>query len=296
MTNQYAQTGINLIPAPRSADYVLIYSPLSVGMEADSVFGNFSDLYEQFQNSPGIVQIYLDYDGGLPAEAGLPVEYRSFPIPLGDYDFERRATFTGRVSTALCIIVPESGVEIVRLNGIQGGVGLYNTTSAPVVLVSEEDVSVPEIFLLRDGATLAIAPGAAPVMRMAISGTNPFAQSVLGLDVGSVIDPLAVGTGVIEVAPGGQVIVSVLNSFSEVQADVFVGDATTAIFGIIGSPSANVNITSQASFLGVIFEVLIQDSDQSLYSPSNLVDWSGIDPGNVAEALNRIAAAIGPIA
>lgn len=31
------------------------------------------------------------------------------------------------------------------------------------------------------------------------------------------------------------------------------------------------------------------------YTPSNLVDWSGVSPGNLQAALDRIAAAIGPI-
>lgn len=266
----------------------LVYAPTATGDEGNYVFNDFGELYAKFQETPGYIEIYFDLPSGLPPLAGFPPEFRSFPVPAASYDFENRAMFIGNLSSILAIAVPEAGTEIRHLNGVSGAVGIYNETAAPVVIGTDIVGPMPEVFFLRDNATLAVGPGAAPVLRLD--------ESVLGLDSGRVQDPFLVGTGVVEVASGSVGIISTVGALSEIQADTIVGDGTTSLVAFIGTASVDVDITTQSGFLGAIVEILNEDASQLLYTPADLADWSGTDPGNVAEALDRIAAALGPIA
>lgn len=285
MTEQYQQASINLggkgYPSTQ-----LVYAPAASPSDSGYVFNDFKDLYLKFKETPGIIDIVFDFSSGLPPSPGIPPEFRSFPIPEDVYDFENRAAFVAAPSNILSIAIPESGVEIRNLIGIFGGVGVFNSTASPIIRVSG-DASFLKIFVLREGAALAVAPGSAPCISLD--------NAVLALDNADIIDPLLAGSGIVEVVSGSFSVIAIVSSLSVLDPNVLIGDATATLAVVIGSPSVDVDTVNQANFLGSIVEILNQTSTQQLYAPSNIADWSGASPENVAAALDRIASSIGPI-
>lgn len=261
----------------------LVFSPNNPSPGA-GVFTNWADLYAAFQATRGMVDIVFDYANGffgmVPA---LPAEYSVFPIPADAYDFERRARFRAPVSSALCIILPAAGTTIVGLSSLSGGVGVYNETPDPIILLGEIAPFWPEILFLEFGASVASGPGAAPVVTL---GNGPSQQSVIALLAGNILDAGAPSVGV---APNGFGILFYLEH-TEISQNSLAGDATTTLFAIIGAASANANLVSQANFLGALFMQLGQFADQLGYIPGNAGNWGSSVPDDVAEALDTIAA------
>jgi hypothetical protein len=269
----------------------LVYSPNGVNNPGAQVFTNFSDLYTVFQNTPGSIEIYLDYPNGLSGVVvSLPPEFRTFPIPSGIYDFEYRAHFSGSISSVLSIVdFGEAGTIIDRLLGAEGAVGFYNRTPNPVIKVGEIVPFSPAVFYLDRGAMVASEGGSAPVIEVAV-GSSPFPQSVLGILHGSALNA---GSPAIRIAPNGTLILFT-STDAEVQADSIEGDGTTFIFSLIAASSSLLNFT-QPSFLGTQIQALNQVSQFISYDPTQLADWNGNPPIDLRTALDRIAAAVGPI-
>lgn len=248
------------------------------------VYTNWADLYAAFQLTRGLVDIYFDYQyGDFGTVPVLPAEYAIFPVPAGAYDFERRAVFRGIIASALCIVLPEAGTTFVGLRGISGGVGVFNTTPDPIILLGEIAAFLPEIFFMEFGATLGSDVGAAPVLTM---GNGPSLQSVVGLSTANIINAGAPAIGIV---PGGIGILYAVGP-SEVAADSVQGDGTTGFFVILGASSSNVDLVNQANFLGTLLIQLLQVAPQIGYGPTTPGDWGSAVPDDVGEALDILAA------
>lgn len=269
----------------------LIYSPN--GTAEGNVYTDFLELYSAFQETPGFIEIYMDFPNGNPPHAILPPEYRSFPIPAQVYDFEKRAVFRGNFSTVLAVIEPDPGTQFFNLQGLQGAVAVFNTTPDPLIFISDEAPFAPQVFYIRDGASVVSAPGAAPVILAAHPTGSPVTQSVLGIYNGNLNNPF--GAPSIAIAPNGFLILaSLINAV--VEPGAIEGDASTFLIAFVATASVGLDLANQPDFLGTLILDLQQTSNQLLYVPTDLADWSGVDPENVRAALDRIAAQVGPVA
>ena len=84
--------------------------------------------------------------------------------------------------------------------------------------------------------------------------------------------------------------VQMIGNRSEINLNTLKGDATATI-NIQQTGSSQFNAL-QPQYLGT----LNATAGALPYYPTNLVDWSGIAPSSIQDALDRIAAAVGPIA
>lgn len=184
---------------------------------------------------------------------------------------------------------------------------------------------VPMQLDVPDGALLKDLPGVIFGLVVALHGTSgptlSFSKGVsFGVFGGAVIDnqgtvpaidvdPALFGL-VISTALGGRIsatgapIVSVPNPGQQLIITAFTAGAFTGPSVAIGPVGAGLQIIYDASaqslpnvpgWLGTIVFSPLGKATQVDYQPAVLADWSGVAPTSVANALDRIAAKIGPI-
>jgi len=248
-------------------------------------FTDFGDLYAAFQNTPGLVDIYFDYQhADFGVEPTVPPDLPTFFLPPATYNFDHRAEFAGTIARGPLpvVVVPQAGTIIEGLVGLRDACVLYNTTPDPIINLGEYGPFMPEIFFLENSGILGSAPGAAPVVTL---GNGPSGQSVLAISIGEVRN---FGAPAVGVAVGGFGIIALYNA-SVVEADSILGDATAGLFALNRAAATEVDLTNQANFLGAIIIQLEQAAEQLLYVPDAAGDWGASVPGNVADALDTLA-------
>ena len=270
MTMQYEQQNINL--EVETAFKSFIFDPN--GTQSDTVFTDWNTMLGVLQELPGIKEIIIP--------EGPPV----ITIPAGTYDM---TNIILRGESVLAFVEANDAVfeNLMKISSMTMSVGVsapntvsnlvYNTATPAGITLDEATLLVGPLaaFPMIDvstGATLAILAALS-----ALTSTNP-AVPVLAIDATSSVtastgvsgtDGNSWGGGMgsdpfVVVALGGTFILSL---------------ATGDVFWAANNPSGPTSV------------VRFDD-----YESAVVADWSGVEPLNVKNALDRIAAAVGPIA
>jgi len=267
MTLQYEQPSINLERV--TALKTFFFDSNSV-TNSDILFNNWESMLSLLHSIPGIKEVIIQ---GLPST-----------IPAGTWDMTD-IILTGEPDGASSVFIDDAVFQnLSKISNIQIVVGVVPNT---VPNFQINNVSSESIVL--DKVQMTVGPNAtAPIFRIT-AGTYiivPTFSSFISLnpavpvfDVQNVSN-LAFGSiG----GTGGQ------NSYG--------GNlGNESIFTIAGGASAGIQLNATDRFFAqdqtsVPVVVFLQN-----YEASNVADWSGIEPLSIQNALDRIAAAIGPIA
>jgi hypothetical protein len=255
---------------PGGSGRQLVFDPLGVGPSGAGVFSDWDELYAAFQQTPGVVQVAFVSDATIPA---------------GAYDFESRASLLGPAlpigaASTYIVTLDAGGVTLSNISYVSN-IELRQAGVGPAVVLGDD-----EILVLYQNGRLSSSNG--PLVRLESSGGN---SQVIGVFGGVVSD--SGGAPVIEVASGK---VGGFVSFlqSGIANDTVIGDATATFVFYTDSVSQNA-APSFAGFAGSVFPVYASASLITAYSATTPADWGGSSPATVSEALDRIAAALGPI-
>lgn len=246
----------------------LVFDPGSVGPLGPNVFADFSELMDTFAQTPGQVGIFF------PADC---------TIPAGAYDFEQRGMLMSSHRddpSQVTVALDAAGVALANLREIydihvrQDGVGPAMT------LIDNEGL------LLFHGGVISSTNG--PLVLLA-GAADP--ATIIGAFGGQARS--SGGAEPIEVADA-----SIGAYFGLVESgtdnDTVKGAASALFLLATDDTPSNVNPT-YAGFLGTIVELLFSTSVYVSYSAAVPANWAGTSPTSVKEALDRIAAALGPI-
>lgn len=243
------------IPAP-AAPAAPVYSPGNPS-PASNEYTTWAAAYAAAGASPKT--IYVDDQYVSPAV-----------IPAGTWNVE---ALIGLSETATAVAVStDSGCLINRLSWLER-VNLYGTAPIPTVrLVSGQ--------LLRCFFSSLSSQGGVPLVQQ-VSGFSAVVLENSQIGLGLAVDVL----GGLSVQSVYGSTVTALSIDSSNAAGICVVQRMTA-GGFSESPQGPGVLYIQANYGG---------GQNVFYQPSNLVNWSGITPTSISDALDRIAAALGPI-
>lgn len=244
----------------------IVYAPGKVVFKAGE-YGTWAEVYSAFQSLAGVVDIFFDDTGVAP---GAPFGMPRFSMPAGTYDFERRANFKARFGPGVtAFVAPDAGTVITNLLSIRDSLGLLNEHAAPIITLVAN-----ELFVIFGNAAIASSSG--PVILIENQG-------LLAPSGGGSIS-IAGGSPPVEVDPGALIIVPMFNTVI-LDADTFVGDATTTVVFFIDS-SVNINLT-QTLLLGTVLSIFNQTASLMVYVPALGSDWPA-SPMVLSEALDYL--------
>lgn len=244
----------------------LVFDPAGVGPDGANVFTDWDKLYAAFQVTPGIVAI------SFPGPAS---------IPAGDYHLEGRADLLGAIGANTQVLVSlDPGVTISEIQLLEG-LDLRQTGPDASIVVPEDKA----LILFRNAR---ISSSNGPLVRL--DGDGAQAQ-IVGLFGGGV--SFAGGAAPVEVPASRQgAFLSLVASI--IDDDTVEGPASATFFFLASGFTQNTNPTF-AGFSGTYAKVFVENADGLGYTASTPADWAGSPPAEVSEALNRLAAAVGPV-
>lgn len=246
----------------------LIFDPAGIGPVAPNVFSDWEKLYEQFLLVPGEVKIFF------PGPAS---------IPAGTYDMQRRGLMVGPFSEFGLppVVSLEPGVVLENM-AILESIELRQTGPDPsIVLVDDEQL------ILFKGARLSSTAG--PVVSLEGSVTPAQVTLIFG---GAITG--ASGGAPVAIPAGNQgLVVSLV--ISGVYDGSVSGPATAVLILVVDANQQVPPPPTLPGFAGTVVLNLFDDASLIGYSAAVGADWGGSPPATVAEALDRIAAALGPI-
>jgi len=271
-------------PRPNSSSDVvkglstLVYQQGGTAAEPNQ-FTDWNALYAAFLQTHGPVQIAIDV-----TFAPLMIAH----VSLGTYDMQGRATLTTsglNTGGGGELAIPDGGV-LKNLVGI--GENLQLDTSSTLVSPLQWDGLPLTSFMATKAAFLNTGP--ASVMRVK-AGQTLYLSLLQFVEVNNF--------------PANGPLVNLEDPTSTLALTVFDGVffvTGNIISGVAGSKVSYLydatwpGNPANPSFAGVYNPPLVVDIAASMaYTPAKLVDWSGVAPKSVADALDRIAKTVGPI-
>jgi len=273
MTDNYMYPNINLERATAVKSF--IFDPNATSDEDGTVFSDWQSMLGNISSIPGIKEIII------PGTVGSSIPT---VIPPGNYDMTD-IVLTGDNAFSAIEINDAVFENLQSISQLSVFVGQTAANSVPSFQISGGSAYV----LTLDRVILAASPLAtAPMFRVSgVSGAlispvnSTFASA--GVPVFDVLDTSAVTLNQPAGAGAGN------NYGGGPGSAAFFSVAVGASFTITGFSAGDVYFASN-QLPGVATVTFASD-----YEPAVLADWSGIQPLSIKNALDRIAAAIGPI-
>lgn len=264
---------INLVGSPGGAiGRTLIYRP-GDPTPGNGVFADWNLLMNAFASTQGNVTIIVDDSIVSPAV-----------IPAGAHDLEFRGTISGMIKPTVTPV----NIQFVDGATLLGAVEFF-------LNLEIETISTTPVITMTSGQTILFDRGANPIA----NGAAPFIEVPAGLGATPIIimnrtAHFQFGVVASLNLSGAASVQTVSFDFSGFDTDSISGDAASFLLEVAVGTSAIVQNT-QAAFLGTEFTILTSQATLMTYTPAVVGDWSGVPPANVSDALDRIAAAVGPI-
>lgn len=273
---------INLLGAGGGSSSEFIFRP--GGVASGNVYTDWALLYADAVLAPGPITIYIDDTFVSPAPAA---------IPAGNWDFPRwDVTLSGANAFAFAQVSVADGSTFNGLAKIDNFLSLTaNNTVGPLITAPPvTPAGAPAVLIVERGGNLFNA-GTVEMIRVpadvfyAIGLVNQAA--IATSNVVNVIDGVLGFSGVFIACQAA----------ATVDPDTIrsTGANTLLTFNFFDA-SKLVDFTGQPGFLGIVGTDLFESGGNIQYLEGSLADWSGTPPGTIANALDRLAAALGPIA
>ena len=229
----------------------------------------------------------------LPVGASSLVTFvDSAVVPPGVWNVNGATFASVTFATGSIVLTVADGGVLDNLRAIERGllVRFFHTGAGSALTFSLTPPGGPRILAVGLGAALT-NDGTAPLIRMSGDGSAVvIASFVAAFAVAPTAAPFVEGGGPLDQVIGAQL--SVSSAFSSLPDGWAVGNGNlqyqNALAGVIpltpgwtGAVLPTIQATAPSAFI--------------TYAPAVPADWSGLVPATVGEALDRIAAAIGPI-
>lgn len=249
------------------------------GVAGGNVFTSWPLLVTAAQTIQGPKTIFMD-----PAFAPLT-------IPPGVWDFQSQTTFAADLSAVFSPgnlptpITIQDGASFKNVD-VWANLHILNKSNSPV----DDNTSVNRQAVYLTGTTTLDQQAAGPFLH----------QSAIGANITLILRDFAtVNTGTspafVSTAPG--TIKSVLAfDGGDFSANNMMGPVGSSNSGIIASDSAFVSTAQAGVPSGSMAVAFWAESEFIQYIAAVPANWSGVNPSSVQNALDRIAAKIGPIA
>jgi hypothetical protein len=272
-----------------TAGGVFVFRPGYTGPATEGIYTVWQDLYDNLIQIPGYKVLYFDDTDG-----SIIIPAAATPWDMTDTVWQTLTcvALTGPVSVTITIsdgatiknLCYAQGVMVIDYKGTTQPCMVYDPAqSEPVVLNTTS-----QTLLLRDGAAIKCS-GAREFLRV-VSGLY-----ILILDFGGQIqsdayEPIFTKTSgffAVTAVIGGKLSTLSDNTvrgpgnFSILKIDLTFNSGATSV--------TQPNLTGTYSYSDSVSASVVN------YTPSNVLDWNNDPPFTVANALDRIAAAIGPI-
>lgn len=269
MTLQYEQTNINLERVTASKSFIFD-SNATEG--SDIVFNSWSSMLNVLQGIPGIKEIIIRSEAGSPAV-----------IPPGTYDMTDIVLRGANCSVVANInnAVFQNLVQIEDLLMQVGG------SAANTVANFQINNAAGEILCL-DRASFVVGPLAtAPIFEI-IAG---------GLTISATYSSFQSINPAVPVFDVQNVSVLAFNLFSQTGGQNNYGGplGSESIFTIAGGATVTLPINATDTFFAQDQTSVPTVSFVDNYEAAVVADWSGIEPESIQNALDRLAAAVGPV-
>ena len=273
--------GYKTTPDPTPVGTVsLVYRP--GGIAGGNVYTDWNALMAAHGAIQG--QKIIEVDNG--AIAPLPAK-----VPAGAYDLSDTTLVGGRSNVlgapGTTVLQFLDGAVVTRFPPVVQNLILSSVSTSPVVVQS---VVGPPLAIELDGALVQSEVGAVPMFSIPVGGAaitfncmNRGGTGNAGFPVVDLSAPGALATFIIDF--GGQILEGTVS-----------GIAASGVAVQIRSPSNSMLNSFGPPFLGGATIVLDAIASQAGYTPAVSANWVAPDPTNIAEALDRIAAMVGPIA
>lgn len=241
--------------------------------EGAAIYTNFATLYADFTASTAVRKEIL-LDDAFSA---------TVTIPAGSYNLNG-GKLVGRYSTRT---MQEGQVMV----SFPSGVTITNMAEVENIAVNHPaGVGTPIVY--GSGTTVA------PVIRRCLF-TCPTGNPLISITNGTtcnfhVLDRSFIGQGQVVFTMAANTSIGFrLGGNSIINDDVILGDATTTCTGVNADAGSKIN-QAQSNFAGTGSFADNAASDV-MYVATSSANWNGTPPNTVADALDRIASALGPI-
>jgi hypothetical protein len=212
--------------------------------------------------------------------------YAPVVVPAGTWAFTKSPTWTGNPTKAqvaqATTVTFADGCLITGVNQF-ANLQLVSTSTSSVSL---SPVGVPAIYSFYGFMVLQASP-------VAIFDHNQPQQLVVYVNDFSEFEQGVAGSAVFNTSVAGAVCTFITNASGLIDAHTISGIVGSTYFGRIGNAQGAIVLPQDTPSLTVAF------GEQSIYIqyvPAVVANWSGVAPSSVNNALDRIAAKVGPIA
>lgn len=235
-----------------------------------AVFSDFGALYQVLIATPGPKTILFDDTFGTV----------SIPNLGFNYNFEGVAfSSTFRANDGVDVFI-EDGVVLEGLSEVRNSTNLKNLSNTPSIVLESE-----QFILIERGSGLENLNTMSPF----INAPSGVTDAVIVLNLAGSFDNNSGGAAVLNIESGADAQI-VMFDLAEVAENTVDGYGTLTV--VKGAPSADFFDIQGVS---TVMEFAASFVSNIIYFPADLADWDGNFPDNVSVALDRIAAAIGPI-
>lgn len=269
MTNQYQQQNINL--DVETAYKSFVFNPNAV--QSDISFADWDQLLAVLKGLPGTKQILI------------PQAPPTIVIPPGVYDMTG-IIISGETPFAVIEVDDVQFENLMQLSSLAVSVGATVPNTVPTFVFNDGN---SHIFSCDKVVFTVGALAAFPIFDISAGSSlainareSSFASSNAAVPVFAVA--------------GGSTLLS--PTFGGVQGNSWGGPSGSNPFAVVAAGGAfGLNLTTGDIFWAAdnpAGPTVVTRSDD--YEAANVADWTGVEPLNVKNALDRIAAALGPIA
>jgi hypothetical protein len=261
-----------------AASSTIVWAP-GVPSPSPPVYSNWSDIETVVNEHQGAVRIIVDTTG-LAGFAHVP--------STANLDGRGRLEMVGGGPNGETEIVIDDGGQIKNIREMRTIVFRAEPTIRPPLLWDIDGLIVEcfdATFLFDFGGG-----GTLPIMQLSPATYMSF----FFMDSSELRNSHNPGHAVMNLAPGILLFWAINNlDFSSSFADTVSGPATASIQ--LNVDASLPSTFTQAQFLGAVTITQIDMAEGVTYTPAVIANWNGVAPANVQEALDRIAARIGPI-
>jgi hypothetical protein len=259
-------------------DAVVLYRPglPSVG----NVVGTWLEVQTRVDATQGVITVYVDSHLA-PGNVAH--------IPAGTWEGYGSALLKNQGTSNVSVLNIDDGATLKNWRGAEGSIAI----TCDCVTTPAFAFDPFQNFTLFDFASIQSNAGAlVPALRV----TAAMGNFALFSAMGGISNQPAPGTPIVFVEAGG-LFVAYVSVSAQNFSFLFTG---SEIAGAVGGTLQWENDSTQApfsaaGFLGTVIQVPMSDALNVPYEPANVANWNGAAPSSLANALDRIAAKIGPI-
>lgn len=243
----------------------------------------------EFSSWPNLVAAL----NALPVNAGPVVTFvESATIPPGVWNLNNAQLRSSSLATGVITATVANGAVLDNLQAVWFGLLLsfQHAGPGPAITFSQTPFGAPWVLAVGVGGSLHNA-GSAPLILTPGTNQTVVLSVLLAPNIsGPLGAPFVQGGGGGDVVIGSQIFgvgpfASLPDGWAAGSGSLDYQNGLSAVVPLTPGWTGAVTVGFQVVTMG----------DRALYTPANVGDWSGVAPANVAAALDRIAAAIGPI-